>query len=113
MAGDFNLPNICWTDTNYTAIGSINQNFCDVLDDYSMSQLCLVPTRELNIVDLLITNQPEHITLTGVHPPAELGMNSDHNIIHFQTLFHQILSSQTNVCPTNTEEQTLTVYEKN
>ncbi|CAB3985999.1 Hypothetical predicted protein [Paramuricea clavata] len=84
IAGDFNLPNISWTDSNYTATGSLNQNFCDVLDDYFMSQLCLVPTRESNILDLLFTNQPEHITLTAVHPPAELGMNSDHNIIHFQ-----------------------------
>jgi hypothetical protein len=46
IAGDFNLPNISWTDANYTLVDSLSQNFCDILDDYFMSQLCLTPTRE-------------------------------------------------------------------
>jgi hypothetical protein len=54
IAGDFNLPNISWTDDNYTSFGSWSQNFCDILEDYFMSQLCLTPTRESNIPDLLI-----------------------------------------------------------
>ena len=50
IAGDFNLPNIYWADSSYTLAGSLSQNFCDILDDYFMSQLCLVPTRESNIL---------------------------------------------------------------
>jgi hypothetical protein len=46
IAGDFNLPNISWTDANYTLVDSLSQNFCDILDYYFMSQLCLTPTRE-------------------------------------------------------------------
>ena len=63
IAGNFNLPNISWTVSNHTATGTLDQIFCDVLDDYFMSQLCLIPTRESNILDLSITNQPEHISI--------------------------------------------------
>ncbi len=83
IAGDFNLPNIYWADSSYTLAGSLSQNFCDILDDYFMSQLCLVPTRESNILDLIITNQPEMVTLTEICSPTDLGMSSDHNIIQF------------------------------
>ena len=83
IVGDFNLPNISWSDSTYTSVGSLSQNFCDVLDDYFMSQLCLVPTRESNILDLIITNQPELVTLTEICSPSDLGMSSDHNIIQF------------------------------
>ena len=83
IVGDFNLPNISWADSTYTSVGSLSQNFCDVLDDYFMSQLCLVPTRESNILDLIITNQPELVTLTEIYSPTDFGMSSDHNIIEF------------------------------
>ena len=54
IVGDFNLPNISWSDSTYTSVGSLSQNFCDVLDDYFMSQLCLVPTRKSNILDVIV-----------------------------------------------------------
>ena len=54
ITGDFNLPG-----TTHTSTGLLGQNFCDILDDYFMTQLCLTPTRQSNILDLLITNQPE------------------------------------------------------
>ena len=84
IAGDFNLPNISWTDGNYTSSGSLSQNFCDILDDYFMSQLCLTPTRESNILDLLITNQPEQVSFIDICSPTDLGMSSDHKIIQFK-----------------------------
>ena len=34
IAGDFNLPNISWTDSNHTSTGALGQIFCDILDDY-------------------------------------------------------------------------------
>ena len=83
IVGDFNLPNISWADSTYTSVGSLSQNFCDVLDDYFMSQLSLVLTRESNILDLVITNQPELVTLTEIYSPTDFGMSSDHNIIEF------------------------------
>ena len=66
IAGDFNLPNISWTDSNHTSIGTLGQNFCDILDDYIMTQLCLIPTRESNNLDLLITNQPEQVSILDI-----------------------------------------------
>ena len=84
IVGDFNLPNISWTDSSYISVGTLGQEFCDTLDDYFMSQLCLLPTRESNILDLLITNQPEQVSFMGVCDPSELGMSSDHKLIRFK-----------------------------
>ncbi len=83
IAGDFNLPNISWTDSNHTSIGTLGQNFCDILDDYFMAQLCLIPTRESNILDLLITNQPEQVSILDICDPTELGMKTDHKVTRF------------------------------
>lgn len=74
---------ISWADSTYTLVDSLSQNFCDILDDYFMNQLCLVPTRESNILYLIITNQTELVTLTEVCSPTQLGMSFDHNIIQF------------------------------
>ncbi len=84
IVGDFNLPNISWTNSSYISVGTLGQEFCDTLDDYFMSQLCLLPTRESNILDLLITNQPEQVSFMGVCDPSELGMSSDHKLIRFK-----------------------------
>jgi hypothetical protein len=83
IAGDFNLPNISWTDSNHTSTGTLGQNFCDILDDYFMSQLCLIPTRESNILDLIITNQPEQISILDICDPTELGMKTGHKVTRF------------------------------
>ena len=63
IAGDFNLPNINWMDSNYTCNGALDLEFCDILDDYFMSKHCLLPTRESNILDLLITNHAEQVSI--------------------------------------------------
>ena len=76
ITGDFNLPNISWTGTTHTSTGLLDQNFCDILDDYFMTQLCLISTRESNVLDLLITNQPEHISSLDICDPTEIGMTS-------------------------------------
>jgi hypothetical protein len=49
IVGDFNLPNISWTNSSYISVGTLGQEFCDTLDDYFMSQLCLLPTIENRI----------------------------------------------------------------
>ena len=83
ITGDFNLPNISWTSTTHTSTGLLGQNFCDILDDYFMTQLCLTPTRESNILDLLITNQPEQISSLDICDLTEIGMTTDHKVIRF------------------------------
>ena len=53
-------------ESNYAASGLLDRGFCDILDDYFMSQLCLLPTRGKNILDLLITNLPELVSISEV-----------------------------------------------
>ena len=86
IAGDFNLPNINWMDSNYTCNGALDQEFCDILDNYFMSQNCLLPTRESNILDLLITNHPEQVSILDICGPKEMGMSSDHHVVHLKVL---------------------------
>ncbi len=57
IAGDFNFPNITWQDSHYISLSTLGQDFCDILHDYFMSQLCLQPTRDSNTLDLVISNQ--------------------------------------------------------
>ncbi len=107
IARDFNLPNISWTNSSYISVGTLGQEFCDTLDDYFMSQLCLLPTRESNILDLLITNQPEQVSFIGVCDPSELGMSSDHKLIRFKFSMRSIPLRQINVWCTTTGEPIL------
>ena len=48
-----------------------------------MTQLCLTPTTESNILDLLITNQPDQISNLEICDPTEIGMTTDHKVIRF------------------------------
>ena len=86
IAGNFNLPNINWMDSNYTCNGALDQEFCDILDDYFMSQHCLLPTRKSNILDLLITNHPKQVSILDICDPKEVGMSSDHRVVRFKVL---------------------------
>ena len=100
MAGDFNLPNISWTDSIYTLAGSLSKNFCDILDDYFMNQLCLVPDRSI------AESMNEYFISIGTKLADEIDSNSDYqnddltyaneflesdssstNLFHFRTIF--------------------------
>jgi hypothetical protein len=45
--------------------------------------LSSIYTRESNILDLVITNQPEQLSIIDICDPSELEMSSDHKIIRF------------------------------
>ena len=67
------------------------------LDDYFMTQLCLTLTRESNIPDLLITNQPEQISSLDVCTNStETGMTTDYKVIRFMCCktFNTIMSNK-------------------
>ena len=70
----------------------------NIVDDYFMTQLCLTPTRESNIriLDLLITNEPEHISNLDIRDPTELGMTTGHKVIIFTfcKTFNTIMSKK-------------------
>ncbi len=97
IAGDFNFPNITWQlDSHYTSLSTLGQDFCDILDDYFMSQLCLQLTRDSNTLDLVISNQHELVSVTDICDPSEFGMFSDHKIIRFKfsTTSNPIMSNR-------------------
>ena len=54
-----------------------------------MITLCtnsLLPTRESNILDLLITNPPEQVSIFDICDPKEVGMSSDHRVVRSKVL---------------------------
>lgn len=70
MAGDFNLPNINWDALEITS-GVNELVFVELLNDHYLSQLVNTPTRGNNILDLVITNMPDLVSLTRILPPEE------------------------------------------
>ena len=58
-----------------------------------MTQLYLTPTRESNILGLLITNQPQQISSLDICDPTEIGMTTDHNGTKF-TCCNTVMSNK-------------------
>ena len=70
MAGDFNLPNIHWDTLENTSC--VNELVSvELLNDHYLSQLINAPTRGNIILDLVITNMPDLVSLTQILPPEE------------------------------------------
>ena len=80
------IPNIVWSENNYSALGQLEQELCDLIDDYFLEQLCLTPTRLDNILDLIITNTPDLVTITDTCDPSKFAMTSDHRLIFYSIL---------------------------
>ena len=81
MTGDFNYPDIDWSDR--LSLKSIDENFVDCIDDLSLNQMITQPTRNIdgqkcNILDLLFTNDDSIIN--DIIHMAPLG-SSDHDIL--------------------------------
>ena len=82
MVGDFNLPNIHW-DTLENTSGVNEVVFVELLNDHYLSQLINSPTRGNNILDLVITNMPDLVSLTRILPSEETSVFTDHHAITF------------------------------
>ena len=82
MVGDFNLPNIHW-DTLENTSGVNEVVFVELLNDHYLSQLINSLTRGNNILDLVITNMPDLVSLTRILPPEETSVFTDHHAITF------------------------------
>ncbi|XP_048588419.1 uncharacterized protein LOC125572237 [Nematostella vectensis] len=86
VTGDFNLPDISWDCTDcenkYIVKANpqygvlVNQAFIDTIHEHSLSQGVTEPTRENNILDLVLTTNPDLISRTEV-----LNGMSDHSIV--------------------------------
>ena len=74
LTGDFNLPDILWTDIggevkNSPSYGNpVSTAFLELLDDFNLNQLVTEPTRGNHVLDLLITSQPSIISDISIIP---------------------------------------------
>ena len=81
LLGDFNLPNISWSAINPYGNDITSSAFCDIIQDYFLYQLISEPTRDGDILDLVLANASELIS--GVQVCERLG-NSDHDSVEFK-----------------------------
>ncbi|XP_068757932.1 uncharacterized protein [Montipora capricornis] len=81
LLGDFNLPNVDWSNPS-CPIGSdtLSSTFCSICQDHFFRQMVLNPTRDDNILDLVLSTAPDLLFDLSVN--EGLG-NSDHNSIEF------------------------------
>ena len=88
--GDFNFPNINWTDLSSDRA---SETFLDCTVDNGFTQLVDFPTHlRGNILDLILTNRPENII--HIEPLGNLG-NSDHTILSVDVHFNPASNTST------------------
>ena len=78
ILGDFNLPQINWT--SITGVDGESYRLIEFVEDNFLHQSVTEPTRETNILDLVLASHEHLVTNTRVG--EHLG-TSDHNIIRF------------------------------
>lgn len=78
LLGDFNLPEIDWLNNRALRHSDIYTLMMDVVQDNFLTQLVNQPTRESNILDLVLTTSPDLVDNLAVGEPF-----SDHNSISF------------------------------
>ena len=80
VLGDFNFKDIDWPDrlskSGSTLSQSEGQILIDIMNDHGLEQMVHFPTREKNILDLILTTLPGQFE--DVHSPDKL---SDHDIV--------------------------------
>jgi hypothetical protein len=81
LAGDFNLPDINWSEqtisSNQYTVGT-NQTYLDIASDNGLEQIVDFPTRNENTLDLIVTSHPSY--KQRCKPIPAIG-NSDHDIV--------------------------------
>ena len=82
ISGDFNLENIDWSETSPspTTYSTKAHLLCELLDEFNLQQLVTEPTRNSNILDLLITNREDLIQGSKVVDGIP---GSDHESVQF------------------------------
>ena len=88
MAGDFNFPDINWLTSHIHIGNKLTTNSEDQLlrfmEKHFLSQYVNQPTRERNILDLLLTNNDNLV----LHTSSEETTLSDHNIVKVHTTYN-------------------------
>lgn len=78
LVGDFNLPEIDWLNNRFLRQSDIYTLMMDIVQDNFLTQLINEPTRDSNILDLVLTTSPDLVNHLVVGEPF-----SDHNSISF------------------------------
>lgn len=85
LTGDFNLPSITWTSMHITGgsrdVKQLAEELLDIINTLYLKQFIEEPTRGLNILDLLISN---NFNLVHSYENIKTQM-SDHNLINVRT----------------------------
>lgn len=81
LCGDFNLPLIDWTVSLPTSTDRSSSSFCDILKDFSLSQLVKDPTRGSHILDLLLVNDPNLVSCLQL---CDNLPGTDHDAVFFK-----------------------------
>lgn len=79
IGGDFNLPEINWKNhegTNVRLYSTAGKDIIDLLQNFALTQMVMEPTREGNVLDLLLTTQPAWVKSTLTVPGI-----SDHKAV--------------------------------
>ncbi|CAB3991882.1 Hypothetical predicted protein, partial [Paramuricea clavata] len=84
MTGDFNFPRISWSESMVIPTGESERFFYNTLSDHYLSQLIFAPTRETNVLDLIMTNIPDNVNNIEVIDPTNFNLFSDHKCILFE-----------------------------
>lgn len=77
---DFNLPKIP-RDSPCNSSGVSEERFVDLLKDHFLTQTNKLPMRENNVLDLIISSNPQSVTTTEVLSAQNAGIFTDHNIL--------------------------------
>ena len=82
MAGDFNMKDVNWNNLNCGIINGLNgyqvNSLMKFMNHFFLQQLINIPTRESNILDLVLSNNTQ--LFTG-HETVKNKQFSDHNSI--------------------------------
>ena len=89
LVGDFNFPKINWPTPCFTPNTSDGFHFCETLHYHNLTQIVTSPTRistnnsSSTILDLIITNFPEHVQNLELLTPNEIHFQTDHSLLVF------------------------------
>ena len=96
LGGDFNVPNVDWSDV-MSAPNSPNTQLAtkliEVTNDRSLTQVVDLPTRKNNTLDLFFTSNPSLINRTITIPP--LTQAADHDIVFIDVNMRASIPKQT------------------
>ena len=76
------MTQIPWS--NESDIPITTDPFVETLNDHFLTQVNTSPTRDQNILDLIITTVPEYVKITDVETPRNAGIYTDHSVIHYE-----------------------------